>query len=161
MGEGLLRIFRLDLWGPRQSARFWVLVVSTQKRQFDPFFRLLVAGRWPLVCIAADLVWGFLGQLFWVYVLVSLSCITAVCQAFIMVSSWWRDECVGGWGKAASLSYFVNIPCICMMIGLYLFMTSGGTRRCPGWEIAKEDIWKHMEGQRLETLGVIYIIAIP
>jgi hypothetical protein len=39
--------------------------------------------------------------------------------------------------------------------------TSRGTRLCPGWEIAKADIWNHMERQRLDRLDVICIIAIP
>ena len=39
--------------------------------------------------------------------------------------------------------------------------TSGGTRRCPGWEIEKADIWNRMEGRRLDRLDVICIIAIP
>ena len=39
--------------------------------------------------------------------------------------------------------------------------TSGGTRRCPEWEIAKADIWNHMEGQKLDILDVICIIVIP
>jgi len=41
------------------------------------------------------------------------------------------------------------------------FVTSGGTRRCPGWEIEKADIWNRMEGQRLDRIDVICITATP
>jgi hypothetical protein len=43
---------------------------------------------------------------------------------------------------------------------IYIYI-SGGTRRYPGWEIAKADIWNHMEGQWLDRLDIICIIAIP
>jgi len=33
-----------------------------------------------------------------------------------------------------------------------LLLTSAGTRRCPGWETTKADIWNHMEKQRLDRL---------
>jgi hypothetical protein len=46
------------------------------------------------------------------------------------------------------------------VVGLIYVGTSGDTRRYPGWEIAKADIWNRMEGQRLDRLDVICRIAI-
>jgi hypothetical protein len=40
-------------------------------------------------------------------------------------------------------------------------LTSGGTRLCPGWEIARADILNHMKRQRLDRLDVICINAVP
>ena len=51
------------------------------------------------------------------------------------------------------VTYSTTFPVVCN--------TSRGTRRCPGWEIAKADIWNHMEGQSLDKLDVISIIAVP
>jgi hypothetical protein len=43
----------------------------------------------------------------------------------------------------------------------FIYYTSGGTWRYPGWVIAKAAIWNHMEGQRLDRLDVICITSIP
>ena len=83
--ERLLRRFHLELWGSGHSVRFGGFVESTWKKQFSLFFRLLVAGSRPMVCIAVDLFWGFPWAVVLDLFLVSLPYITAVCPAIVMV----------------------------------------------------------------------------